>query len=202
MPLITHPPREVTDSMRHRISRRLTIVGATIVLALAAPLGVVLAAHFNDVPDSHLFHDDIAALAASGVTTGCGGGNFCPDQFVTRGQMAAFLNRLGLTPVNARTGDFAYVWANNPSAASYTPNTLYSYSSSGGAITITRVGVGHYRVAFSGLSLNRGHVQVSKYGAGAGTCHVEEWFGGSVWVLCYNAAGAAADSTYTVMFVD
>ena len=27
--------------------------------------------------------------------TGCGGGNFCPDAFVTRGQMAAFLNRLG-----------------------------------------------------------------------------------------------------------
>ena len=31
----------------------------------------------------------------AGVTTGCGGGNYCPSQSVTRGQMAQFLNRLG-----------------------------------------------------------------------------------------------------------
>jgi len=36
-------------------------------------------------------------LAASGVTAGCGGGNFCPDAPVTRAQMATFLSRaLGL----------------------------------------------------------------------------------------------------------
>ena len=29
------------------------------------------------------------------MTTGCGGGNYCPDSNVTRGQMAAFMNRLG-----------------------------------------------------------------------------------------------------------
>ena len=28
-----------------------------------------------------------------GVTTGCGNGEFCPDDLVTRGQMAAFLIR-------------------------------------------------------------------------------------------------------------
>jgi hypothetical protein len=41
--------------------------------------------------------DDIEAIAAAGVTKGCGGGKFCPDEFVTRGQMAVFLGRaLGL----------------------------------------------------------------------------------------------------------
>lgn len=30
-------------------------------------------------------------MAKQGLTTGCGGGNYCPDSTVTRGQMAAFL---------------------------------------------------------------------------------------------------------------
>jgi hypothetical protein len=67
-----------------------------LVMALAAfPLGALASHDFPDVPDSNIFHDDISALAASGVTTGCGGGNFCPSAFVTREQMAAFMNRLG-----------------------------------------------------------------------------------------------------------
>lgn len=59
-------------------------------------MGIVLANHqFSDVPNSNIYHADIDALVASGVTAGCGGNNFCPNASVTRGQMAAFLNRLG-----------------------------------------------------------------------------------------------------------
>jgi hypothetical protein len=40
----------------------------------------------------------IEALAASGITGGCGGGNFCPDSPVTRRQMAIFVAKaLGLS---------------------------------------------------------------------------------------------------------
>ena len=46
---------------------------------------------FNDVPMGHPFQQYIEALTASGVTGGCGGGNYCPDAPVTRGQMAVFL---------------------------------------------------------------------------------------------------------------
>jgi hypothetical protein len=46
---------------------------------------------FPDVPCSSTFAPWIEALAAEGVTTGCGGGNFCPDNLVTRRQMAVFL---------------------------------------------------------------------------------------------------------------
>ncbi len=54
-------------------------------------------ATFGDVPTSHPFFQFIEALAASRTTSGCGGGNFCPDSPVTRGQMAVFLARaLGL----------------------------------------------------------------------------------------------------------
>ena len=35
----------------------------------------------------------INRLAASGITSGCAPGRFCPDGIVTRGQMAAFLHR-------------------------------------------------------------------------------------------------------------
>jgi len=52
---------------------------------------------FNDVPPAHPFYQYIEALAASGVTGGCGGGNYCPDSPITRGQMAVFLAKaLGL----------------------------------------------------------------------------------------------------------
>ncbi|HTO74638.1 MAG TPA: S-layer homology domain-containing protein [Thermoanaerobaculia bacterium] len=52
---------------------------------------------FADVPASHPYFRAIEALAASGITGGCGNGNFCPDKNVTRGEIAVFLARaLGL----------------------------------------------------------------------------------------------------------
>ena len=46
---------------------------------------------FPDAPCSNIFAAWIEALAAAGITGGCGGGNYCPDNPVTRGQMAVFL---------------------------------------------------------------------------------------------------------------
>ncbi len=45
--------------------------------------------------DGSIFEDDIAKLAAAGITRGCNadGTEFCPNASVTRGQMAAFLTR-------------------------------------------------------------------------------------------------------------
>ena len=54
-------------------------------------------ATFADVPTDYIYFRAIEALAASGITQGCGGGNFCPNQPVTRGELAKFLaNGLGL----------------------------------------------------------------------------------------------------------
>jgi len=56
-----------------------------------------VSATFNDVPTTHPFFRSVEAMAASGITGGCGAGNYCPDDPLTRGQMAAFLARaLGL----------------------------------------------------------------------------------------------------------
>ncbi|MEX0879791.1 MAG: right-handed parallel beta-helix repeat-containing protein [Thermoanaerobaculia bacterium] len=46
---------------------------------------------FGDVPCPSLFADWIEALAAEGITGGCGGGNYCPGSPVRRDQMAVFL---------------------------------------------------------------------------------------------------------------
>ncbi len=46
---------------------------------------------FPDVPCSSGFAPWIEALAAAGITGGCGGGNYCPANPVTRQQMAVFL---------------------------------------------------------------------------------------------------------------
>jgi hypothetical protein len=48
---------------------------------------------FGDVPASDPFAPWIEQLAAEGITAGCGGGNYCPTQVVTRAQMAIFLIR-------------------------------------------------------------------------------------------------------------
>lgn len=57
------------------------------------------AARFVDVPTNHIFFQWIEALAASGITGGCTSvpGGFCPNDPVTRAQMAVFLaTALGL----------------------------------------------------------------------------------------------------------
>jgi hypothetical protein len=52
---------------------------------------------FLDVPPGSPYYQFVEALFHSGITAGCGGGNFCPDSPVTRGQMAVFLaTALGL----------------------------------------------------------------------------------------------------------
>jgi hypothetical protein len=46
---------------------------------------------FPDVPCPGQFTDWIEQLFAEGITGGCAGGNYCPNDAVTRQQMAVFL---------------------------------------------------------------------------------------------------------------
>ncbi len=46
---------------------------------------------FGDVAADYWAAAWIKQLAAEGITSGCGGGNYCPDSTVTRAQMAVFL---------------------------------------------------------------------------------------------------------------
>lgn len=64
---------------------------------------------FNDVPANYWAANWIEQLAREGITSGCGGGNYCPTNPVTRDQMAVFLlkSKHGTTYIPpAASGDF------------------------------------------------------------------------------------------------
>jgi hypothetical protein len=83
--------------------RLLGRLGFLVAVFVAAYLGGTLgwlgtrevrASHnFADVPDGYFAHDFVDFLVDNGLTAGCGGGNFCPEQPVTRGQEAVFLKK-------------------------------------------------------------------------------------------------------------
>ncbi|MBK8620061.1 MAG: S-layer homology domain-containing protein [Anaerolineales bacterium] len=75
-----------------------------------APPAVGVSTGFGDVATDYWAAAWIKQLAAEGITSGCGAGNYCPDTTVTRTQMAIFLlkakNGSSYTPpaVGASTG--------------------------------------------------------------------------------------------------
>ena len=65
---------------------------------------------FGDIAPGHWAESFITALYNSGITAGCGNGNYCPDDPVTRGQMAIFmLASMGETAADVCTGMFTDV---------------------------------------------------------------------------------------------
>ncbi len=84
-----------TITIRKRWVRLALIV--LVVAVVSVPVGVLAGHRFTDVPDTNIFHGDIGWLADAGVTLGCNPPTndlFCPQDTVTREQMAAFLRRL------------------------------------------------------------------------------------------------------------
>lgn len=78
---------------------------------------------FTDVQSGHWAAAWIKQLAAEGITSGCGTGSYCPEQPVTRAQMAVFLLR-------------------SEHGASYTPPAV------GGSTGFTDVPPGYWAAAF------------------------------------------------------
>jgi hypothetical protein len=89
---MTVPPGHAmpyTDSFDYRVDdARLGSAVATV--------QVWIYPYFDDVPESNVFFEDVLWLAVQRITQGCNPPDntlFCPTEFVTRGQMAAFLVR-------------------------------------------------------------------------------------------------------------
>ncbi len=95
----------------------------------------------------------------------------------------------------AKRNVVAYAWADQSSAASYTPASANSYNAAGGPITATRTAAGTYTMTFDGLSLIAGDVQISTFGSSE-RCSVSSWSGSTVNVSCVNASGVATDARY------
>ncbi len=111
----------------------------------------------------------------------------------------------------AQAATNAWVLGNNPAAAAYAPTPSRAYNPSGGPIAINRVGVGVYNIRFVGLvplantggAPFAGNVQVTTLGA-PGACSVTNWGAAGLDVVipiqCRNAAGAAADMQYLLLY--
>ena len=69
---------------------------------------------FADVASGNPICGFIERMADDGITSGCGGPNFCPDAPVTRGQMAVFIEAALRNPANTCTGRFTDVASGNP----------------------------------------------------------------------------------------
>ena len=78
---------------------------------------------FNDVPRGAYYAPAVGWLAASGITSGTGPGEFSPDDNVTRAQMAAFLWRFRGEPTGAPHSGFSDV----PSGRYYTDAVNWMY---------------------------------------------------------------------------
>lgn len=116
-----------------RTARRLAVAVVTVGL-LSVPLAAAANHVFGDVDHGYTHAPGIEYVADTGITAGCGdGSDYCPNDAVTRGQMATFLHRSsgnagGIAPsVNA-----AELGGEGPSA--YT-TTVHPATIAGGSLT-------------------------------------------------------------------
>jgi hypothetical protein len=95
------------DQNLGRARRRLTTIAAAVAVVIALPVAVIAAHSFDDVPDSNQFHDAIGWMQENGITVGCNppaNTQYCPEDNVSRQQMAAFMFRLAQTQGSAGIG--------------------------------------------------------------------------------------------------
>jgi hypothetical protein len=104
-------------------SLRLAVV-VLLVLAVLAPVAVVASGGYFTDDETSVFEAHIDWMAESGITLGCNppvNDHYCPNDNVTRGQMAAFLHRLAQNQVvdagalGGETADYyeSVLWAND-----------------------------------------------------------------------------------------
>jgi hypothetical protein len=139
-------------------------------------------------------HCNVAAQFPSG--TGVGLDVFCraPTGALTD---ARFMLSYYRDPnVGGSLGGYAYVSGVAPFTTSNT------WNSSGGAITVQGVGVGIYRVNFTGQIPGGDNAQVTALSSGGAYCTLGPagWSGGVVDVRCFSSAGVPSNVSFSVSY--
>ncbi len=172
------------------------IVAALLVVALVVPATVIASHSFTDVPNSHTFHQDISDVLERGLTSGCGATTYCPDDNVTRGQMAAFLNRIFRT--EGTVAAYATVEANGTLREGYARNF--------GTISVANhTLIGFYSVTMGGLTIrpDQAITVTPRETFGIQQCNVFQGNAAktTVDVFCHNAepGSPAADVAFTLV---
>lgn len=76
--------------------RKLLVVAGSFIAAFATPNALAAAcAGFVDVDSADWFCPSVSWMKSRGITLGCDASHYCPNDPVTRAQMAAFIYRLG-----------------------------------------------------------------------------------------------------------
>jgi hypothetical protein len=122
--------------------------------------------------------------------------------------VAISMSAQGVLGQKVITGQWGWVVAREPKAASYTPDALDQGNSSGGVNTVDRTSKGNYVVHMPGISASGtalGVALVSAMSSARRVCIVGEWDAGGteeiVYVRCFAINGAAADSHFTVNYL-
>src|SRR4051794_5588336 len=167
------------DRRRHRAWRRLLPLALAALLVALVPLAVLAATAFTDLNPGSIHNANINAIATAGITTGCNppaNDQFCPNDVVTREQMASFLARtagIGGNPPVTRAASLA-ARRPGPTSGGFAANDLIRIASTGGSGDVTLDGSGtfqtvrtlHITLPEIGQVLLSGSVQVT---GGTGT---------------------------------
>jgi hypothetical protein len=65
----------------------------SIIAGSLGAVAVLAAWPFSDVNPGDWFYNDVYWLSSNGITQGCTASQYCPNSYVTRAEMAAFLHR-------------------------------------------------------------------------------------------------------------
>jgi hypothetical protein len=110
-----------------------------------------------------------------------------------------FVDHAGLKGSGA--AKVAYLWTNDPTAHSYSPNALYSFGKPSGTPTIKRPSTGVYRVTLASMPAY-GAAQVTAYDVDL-RCQLGVIGTGSpqkLEVRCFSLAGAPKDGRFTLSY--
>jgi hypothetical protein len=103
------------------------------------------------------------------------------------------------------SGKLAFLYANDSTSSSYTPDFHYAFNTTGNTNAVQRDGTGSYRAFFPGFTQNRGTVLVSAQGGSAIGCRAVSWSTQQsamvVRIKCYDDAGLPTDAHYFVSFM-
>lgn len=100
----TNPPQYCPNSTTTRGEMAVFIITA---MFGGGPFSYTTTPYFADVPASNSFFKFIQKMKDLNITSGCGNGNYCPDDAVTRGEMAVFI-------IVARYGSTPYTYPTTP----------------------------------------------------------------------------------------
>ena len=87
----------MTHTLRRTLGPSLILAAFAVIAGVFSPGSADALGSFWD-DDGNPHETNIEAIAAAGITKGCGNGSYCPESSVTRAQMATFIVRaLGLS---------------------------------------------------------------------------------------------------------